>query len=176
MLLHPEGGFQADDLAALVKQWTPHCRRDGLLLLVPVAADKEKTWAPGDLEFIGKAIDRVAEQYAVDPTRVVAHGVEEGGVMALRVTGQYPERVRGVALVNCPQIGGAFEEDPANPLALYVANVKDFPAAGRIKAVVENLRKQFLPITVRTLAEKADYLDAEQVEELLRWIDTLDRI
>jgi serine protease Do len=176
MLLHPEGGFPVDELAALVKQWMPHCRRDGLMLLVPVAADKEKKWTPVDLEFIGKAIDQVAEQYAVDPARVVVHGVEEGGLMALRVAAQYPERVRGAALVNAPQLGGSFEEDPANPFALYIANVKDFPAAGRIKTVVEGLRKQFLPVTVRTLPEKADYLDDESLSELLRWIDTLDRI
>jgi len=176
MLLHPEGGFQDEQLAALVKQWMPHCRRDGLLLLVPLAADKEAKWAAGDLEFVGKAIDRVAEQYAVDPARVVAHGVEEGGVMALRVAAQFPERIRAAALVNCPSLGGAFEEDPANPFALYMATVADFPAKARLKAAVEGLRKANLPITIRTLADKADYLDDEQLDELLRWIDTLDRI
>jgi len=176
LLLHPEGGFQADVLAALVKQWLPHCRRDGLLLAVPAASAKEGKWALTDLEFIGKAIDRIAEQYAVDPARVVAHGLEEGGVVALRVAAQFPERVRAAALVNSPSLGGAFEADPAEPFALYVAVSEDLPAKPRIKTAVANLRKQFLPVTDRSLPAKSEYLDDDQLAELLRWIDLLDRI
>lgn len=176
LLLHPEGGFQADVLVALVKQWLPHCRRDGLLLAVPTAAAKEGKWALTDLEFIGKAIDRIAEQYAVDPARVVAHGIEEGSVVALRVAAQFPERIRAAVLVNSPSLGGAFEADPAEPFAIYVAVSDDLPAKPRIKAAVANLRKQFLPVTDRSLPAKAEYLDDDQVAELLRWIDTLDRI
>lgn len=176
LLLHPEGGFPADTLAALVKQWLPHCRRDGLLLAVPAAAAKEAKWALTDLEFIGKAIDRVAEQYAVDPARVVAHGIEEGSVVAMRIAAQFPERVRAAVLVNSPTLGGAFEADPAEPFSLYIATSEQLPSEARIKSVVANLRKQFLPIVLRSLPKSAEYLDDAQLAELLRWIDVLDRI
>ena len=176
LLMHPEGGFQDDERAALVKQWLPHCRRDGLLLAVPAAAAKEGKWALTDLEFIGKAIDRIAEQYAVDPARIVAHGVEEGSMVALRAAAQFPERVRAAALVNSPSLGGAFEADPAEPFELYVAVSDDLPAKARLKAAGANLRKQFLPVIDRNLPAKAEYLDDEALAELARWIDTLDRI
>ncbi|MCE9604189.1 MAG: PDZ domain-containing protein [Planctomycetia bacterium] len=176
LLLHPEGGFQDAELAALVKQWMPHCRRDGLMLLVPSAAGEEGKWAAADLEFIGKVIDRVAEGYAVDPGRVVAHGVEEGSLVALRTAAQFPERIRAAAVVNSPSLAAPIEEDPAHSIAYYVATVSDFQAKTRIVAGIELLRKQFLPVTVRELPPQANYLDAEQLSELVRWIDTLDRI
>ncbi len=96
--------------------------------------------------------------------------------MALRVAAQFPERVRAAALVNSPSLGGAFEADPAEPFALYVAVSEKLPAEARIKTAVANLRKQFLPVIDRKLPEKAEYLDDDQLAELLRWIDLLDRI
>ena len=78
--------------------------------------------------------------------------------------------------MNSPTLGGAFEADPAEPFALYVAVSEDLPAKPRIKTAVANLRKQFVSVTDRTLPAKAEYLDDDQLAELLRWIDLLDRI
>ena len=38
------------------------------------------------------------------------------------------------------------------------------------------MRKAKIPVTVKNLGDVPRYLNAEELAELVRWIDTLDRI
>lgn len=176
ILLHPAGGFEKGRLKGLVEAWLPICRRDGLLLLIPSAKSKEGVWAPDDLEFLGKAIDRTAEEYRLDVRRIVALGFEEGGALAMRAASSYPERIRAAALLNSGLVGPLPENEPATPLAYYVAAEKELPNLVRVKAAIKQLRERHFPVTYRELTAGADDLDAAQRGELARWIDMLDRI
>lgn len=176
MLLHPSGGFEKSRLKTLVAAWAPFCRRDRLILVVPKAADKEGEWAPDDLTFLSKVIDRAAENRNVDPLRIAVIGYEEGGTAAWRTAAGFPERVRLVAVVNGGISGSAPENEPATPLDIYWAFEKGFPNLGRLKAAVERLREAHFPVIVRELPAGGDDLSDDQLDELARRIDMLDRI
>ncbi len=176
VLLHPAGGFEKGRLKGLVEAWLPICRRDGLLLLIPSAKSKEGIWAPEDLEFLGKAIDRTAEDYRLDVRRIVTFGYEEGGAFAMRAASRYPERIRAAALLNSGLVGPLPENEPATPLAYYIAAEKELPNLVRVKAGLKQLRDRHFPVTYRELTAGADDLDSAQRSELARWIDVLDRI
>ena len=83
--------------------------------------------------------------------------------------------VRGVAAVGAtvPARTRPPANDPAQRLASYMANASKSRLAARNQAVVKALREMRYPVVTRE-AEK--YLSEEQVDELLRWVDSLDRI
>jgi hypothetical protein len=69
------------------------------------------------------------------------------------------------------------EQEPVRPLAFYVTK----SAEGRVKppqvdAFATQVRNLKYPITVKDLGPKARYLNDEELAELVRWMDTLDRI
>jgi hypothetical protein len=82
-----------------------------------------------------------------------------------------------VAAVDAVAPGRPSEHEPVHPLAFYVTK----SAEGRVKPPqVDGFAKQVrglkYPITVKDLGPKARYLNEEELAELVRWIDTLDRI
>jgi serine protease Do len=174
VLLYRNGHTAVDK--AVIKRWQAACREDGLILLVPKAAEDDG-WTPPDLEFVKKVIDRTAEQYRIDARRVVAHGVETGGQFAARAVARLTDRIRGVAGVNSPSLCAAtIEPDPAEPLSFYTASDPKFPGRRGLTINVEQLRERFLPVVTRDLKAGADYPIDEPFAELRRWIDSLDRI
>lgn len=158
----------------VLNRWREAGASQHLLVLVPQAAEDDG-WSRPDVEFLGKAIDRVAEQYRVDPRRVVAHGIGTGGNFAAVATGTLVERVRGVAVVDSAALAGNVENEPATPLAFYAVTEPDFSGKPQLTAAAERLRKLHFPVTLRQL-DDADYPTGEQFADLLRWIDMLDRI
>ena len=173
VLLHRDGSGAPPK--PLVERWRKACAERSLLLLIPRAAEKDG-WSRPDVEFLGRAIDRTAEQYRVDPRRIVAHGVDAGGRFAAAVAGALAERIRALAVVNSPSLPINVENEPATPLAVYVASEANFSGADRLKSAVAELRKRFFSVVQRTMPAGADYPADEAFAELLRWIDSLDRI
>lgn len=171
VLLHPNGGFAHD---TIVERWRDRCRTANLLLLVPKAA--KETWTRPDLEFLKKAIDRTAESYRVDAARVVAVGYEEGGTVAIQGAALLRERIRGIVLLNAVPSPFNAENEPLFPTSIFVATAKNFGNESRIEKSVAQLRERHFPVVVRTLPAKADDWDDAGAEELLRWLDALDRI
>ncbi|MAR13687.1 MAG: hypothetical protein CL681_27405 [Blastopirellula sp.] len=162
------------DEAKLVKQWRARCEQHDLILLAPQPADA-KRWQATDVEFIRKTMDEVVKDYRVDRTRVVVHGYQAGGAIAFVTTFGNRDLVRGVAAVGAtvPARTRPPANDPAQRLAIYMANASKSRLAARNQAVVKALREMRYPVVTRE-AEK--YLSEEQVDELLRWVDSLDRI
>ncbi len=73
--------------------------------------------------------------------------------------------------------GRPSEHEPVHPLTFYVTK----SAAGRVKppqvdAFAAQVRGLKYPVTVKDLGPTARYLNAEELAELVRWMDTLDRI
>jgi serine protease Do len=171
VLVHPNGGFTHN---TIVERWRDRCGAAGLLLLVPKSA--KENWARDDLEFIKKAIDRTAESYRVDAARVVAVGYEEGGMVAVQGAAALRDRIRGIAVVNAVPAGFNGENEPLYPTSFIVATSHDFGNEARVEKSVATLRERHFPVFVRSLGKKADDWDAAGADELLRWIDALDRI
>ncbi|NUQ61109.1 MAG: PDZ domain-containing protein [Pirellulales bacterium] len=170
--LHAPGGL---DEKALLAQWKPHCDRDGLVLLAPKAADPDK-WSLSELEFIRKLKEELENTYPIDPARVVVAGRQGGGAIAYLVAFQGPADAAAVIAVDAPTMGRLPENEPSHRLAFCVARAAKSEFAKRVEASITQLRKQKYPVTVMDLGEDPRELNAEELTELARWIDSLDRI
>lgn len=172
--LHAPGNF---DKEALTTLWKPLCDRNDLILLAPQSADEQR-WTATEVDFIRKTMDEVMRAYSVDPARVVVHGYRAGGAMAYHVALGNRDLCRAVAPVAAalPRRIGEPLTDPVEPLAIYSCSSSDSDAAERIKAGEELLRKRAFPVIAVTIPAPERYFNADELNRLIRWIDTLDRI
>jgi serine protease Do len=172
--LHRPSGFDQDKI---IEQWKDLCEKHDLIVLAPQSADPAR-WLPTEIDFIRKSYDDLAGKYAVDPQRVIVHGHEAGGAMAFLTAFAHREVVRGVAGVDAAVPGRVvpLANDPLQRLAVYMTK----PAKGRLTERVEQnaaqLRKMGYPVTVHDVMEESRYLRHDELQELARWIDTLDRL
>jgi len=130
------------------------------------------------LDFVHKALDDVMSNYNVDRTRIVAYGYQGGGVMAYLAAFAHRDLIRGVAAIDAalPARTPPPTNDPIHRLAFFAGKAEKSPHAPRIDAGVARLRKMGFPVTVKDLGAVSRRLLAEDLSELVRWIDTLDRI
>ena len=68
------------------------------------------------------------------------------------------------------------EAEPEHRLAVYVAFAKESRQAAFIGMSVARLRETKIPVTLKDLGREPRDLKPEEMEELVRWIDMLDRI
>ncbi len=172
--LHPPGRFARQEL---IDRWKPLCEDYGLILLAPQSADEQR-WVATEIEFVRKAIDDVTRTYTIDPARVVLHGYQAGGAMAYYVAFLHRDVARGVAPVGAPLPNrlGKPATDPVQPLALFSVSSEQSDLADRIAAGHELLETLAFPVLTRLLPGEERYLNDQELAELARWIDALDRI
>ncbi len=172
--LHAPGKFNKEELIA---RWKSHCEQRGLILLAPQSADP-KRWRATDADFIRKTIDDVLANYNVDRSRIVTHGHQAGGAMAFLVAFKQRDLIRGVASVDSalPQRTPVPNNDPVQRLAIYMTTASKSRLASAIEAGSKRLVEMKFPVTLKDQGEQARYLSADEISELVRWIDTLDRI
>ncbi len=84
--------------------------------------------------------------------------------------------IRAVAAVEAAPLTPPPENDPAHRLAVYVASAAKSPFAKLIELAVATMRQEKIPVVVKSLGATPRYLNAAELAELVRWIDTLDRI
>lgn len=170
--LHPAGGYQDDEL---LKLWQPLCNQYDLILLAPRSVGEGK-WLPTEVPYLGKLIEQVQGTYHVDPARVVVHGYQEGGAMAYLAARAHLSLFRGAAVVEAAPPVPLREPDPVNRQAFFVAAAVEGDSFEPIKAAVDRLRQLRYPLAVKALGSQPRYLNADELQELMRWIDSLDRI
>lgn len=170
--LHGSGGF---DWPQLLARWKPLCDRHDLILVAPKAFDAAR-WNPAEAALVARLLLDVASRYNVDAARLVVHGYESGGELALVTALRYREVIRGVAVVEASPQAEPPENDVMNRLAMYLASADKSPAARPIELWRAGLRQEKIPVTVKNLGDVSRYLDGEELAELARWIDMLDRI
>ena len=120
---------------------------------------------------------RSPSTYNVDPARVVVHGYEAGGSLAFLAGFRNREMIRGRGRRGGGARGRAAGERPAcDRLAVYLATAGKSRVARPVELAVAAMRQEKIPVTVKNLGEVPRYLNAEELAELVRWIDTLDRI
>jgi serine protease Do len=169
--LHPASGFKEDDLTA---RWKPLCDANDLILLAPKSAESGR-WQRTELEFVRKAMDDVLRKYHIDPARVVIVGEEVGGSVGYLLAMQNRELIRGVAAINAALPPGIKtpENEPVERLAFFTTIAKQMPPA--IAAGIKRLRDAKFPVTELDLGDAQRPLTADEMAELVRWIDSLDR-
>jgi poly(3-hydroxybutyrate) depolymerase len=165
------------DREKLVSRWKDVCAERNLIVLAPMSAAGDK-WQPTESAFVRKTLDDVAKNYNIDPARIAVFGYQAGGSMAFVVGFEHVDRVRAICAVDAvpPPRTKAAENDPISRLAFYIASAEKSPTAAAIKALVARLEASKFPVTQKPLGDEARDLSAEELAELSRWLDTLDRI
>jgi serine protease Do len=171
--LHAPGGLKADELVEL---WKPLCDEHDLILVAPKSADRTR-WQATEGRFVRRVLDDVAKNYTTDPARIVVHGHEGGGAMAYLVASANDDVVRAVAAVDAPlpRLVQIPPTDPVHRLAFYTTLTTKSETSAAVENTIKRLREMKYPVVVQTIGEQARYLTRDELAELARWIDTLDR-
>jgi serine protease Do len=174
VVLSAPGPVEKDKLA---ERWKDVCEARQLIVLAPMSAAADK-WQPTETGFVRKTIDDMIGRYNIDATRIAAYGYQAGGAMAYLVGFEHVDRIRAIAAVDSapPPRAKVPDSDPINTLAFYLGTAEKSPAAAGIKALVAKLQAAKLPVTQKSLGDQPRDLSADELAELARWIDTLDRI
>ncbi len=173
---HPTNKGKEKDIDTLTFNWEFYCEDNHVIMLCPVT-DNAGGWTPSEGEFLGEAIKAVTDNYTIDRKRVVAHGMGVGGQMAFWMGFQNRALVRGVATTGAALSGNPKEKIGNQPLAFYiVAGAKD-PLKDAIKDSKTKLSDFKYSAIYKEIPDFGhEYLTKGVLEELLRWIDSLDRI
>jgi serine protease Do len=174
--LHPVGkGKEKDITEDFLDDWISYCRDHNIIMACP-ASTNPGGWLAGESDVILEVVRDVMSKYTVDKRRVVAHGMGVGGQMAFYMGFHHRDVFRGVAVTGAALTTNAKDKVPNQPLAFFLhAGAKDplAPAIADSKTKLIDL-KYPVAYKVDPLAGN-QYLDEKALEELVRWIDTLDR-
>jgi poly(3-hydroxybutyrate) depolymerase len=148
-----------------------------LILLAPKSSDRTK-WQPTEARFVRRVLDDVLKNYTTDPARIVVHGQEGGGSLAYLVSLANEDVVRGVAVVDAPlpRLAQLPESDPVHRLAFYTTLATKSESSAAVEGGIRRLRAMKYPVTVQNVGEQGRSLLTEELEGLVRWIDSLDRL
>ncbi|MCE5267816.1 MAG: PDZ domain-containing protein [Planctomycetaceae bacterium] len=170
--LHAPGGY---DWKELLARWQPLCDRHDLILVAPKSSEAAR-WMPEEAGLVDRLLMHVGATYHIDPARVVVHGYEGGGAMAFLTAFRNRQMIRAVAAVQATPVGAAPENDPLHRLAVYLAAGDKTLADGPIGKAAAAMRRMKIPVTTKSLGQGTRYLNADELSQLARWIDMLDRI
>ncbi|MGH7193088.1 MAG: hypothetical protein ACREJM_06075, partial [Candidatus Saccharimonadales bacterium] len=120
--------------------------------------------------------DQFRSTYQVDRLRIVVAGSELGGAVAYSVAFGLREAIRGVAALQSPLVGLPPDNDPVYRLDFYLTTAPKAKFAGQIEGAIKRLRELKYAVTVHEQADAAAELTDDEAAELLRWIDSLDKI
>jgi len=174
--LHPAGKSKDSDIDDLKESWEDYCSRNHLILAGP-KAENETGWVASDAEFVNQVVQEVQSQYTVDKQRVIVHGMGLGGQLAFYLGFHNRDTFRGVATTGAVLANQVKEKLPNQPLSFYIiAGGKD-PLAKSIAESKLKLSEAKYSVIYREIPDMgAQYLDLETLEELVRWIDSMDRL
>ena len=171
--IHPAGDSME---AAMLKEWKTICDRRGLILVAP-KAEKPAGWQPGEVEFIKSLIESFAEKYTIDNSRILVHSHGSGAPMAWLTGLKHREIVRGVVVTGASFTGAPPESEPDLRQQYLLGCGDNDPILPRVKSAVIELRKLKLPVSLRVYEGLGLKYPAEvAIEEIGRWVDSLDRI
>lgn len=172
VLLPVPGKDKADDL---VVQWRSACNDAHVILLLPQAKEA-RSWLPTETAFIRKTIENVRNEYTVDPARIAVLGSDNSGAMAYLCAFTHRDLIRGVAAIRAPVPANSpvLINEPLQRLAAFVGAPQEGRMAERVKSDVAQLRAARIPVTQKEVT--GSEIDDDLRAELIRWVDTLDRI
>jgi hypothetical protein len=174
--LHPAGKGKEADIEKFTDTWEGYCEDNHLIVVAPTT-DNENGWTPGDSEFVAEAVKATQGAYTTDKRRVVAHGMGVGGQMAIYLGFHSRDLFRGVATTGAAVTGNPKERVANQPLAFYMAVGAKDPLKDAVKESKAKLGENHFSVILREMPEVGhEYLLKSTLQELVRWIDSLDRM
>lgn len=103
----------------------------GVVLVFPEGIDNH--WSDGrtgilkkntgdDVEFISRIIDTMVKNYGIDPRRVYATGISNGGFMSVRLAMDLSEKIAAVAPVTAQLTKVLKDKTPKLPISIMIVN------------------------------------------------------
>ncbi len=175
--LHPLGRNKQDDIDSFTDAWEGYCEDNNVILIGPAAANDPPGWTPGESEFVQEAVKSVSEQYTVDRRRIVAHGMGIGGQMAFYLGFNKRDLFRGVATTGAA-LGSNPKERIANqPLAFFLVVGEKDVLKDPVKTTKDKLTEHKFPVIHREIPNLGhEYMNRKTLDEVVRWLDSLDRL
>ncbi|MGY8770841.1 MAG: PDZ domain-containing protein [Pirellulales bacterium] len=164
----------------LIQQWKTPCEKNNLILLV-VGSANDSGWSRTEADVVRKCLDQLSNSYSIDPIRTAATGINSGGSMSYLVAFKHREVIGAVAAFEAPVPRGTTppDADPLNRLLFFTAYPDKGDDAAQFASIDKSLRAMKYSVThVDTTQEKeiAGIIDKPEYKQLIRWIDSLDRI
>ena len=157
------------------KIWEDYCDSANFILIGPKS--KKGNWAATETEEVVQAINEALKPYTLDRNRVIVHGTGIGGQMGLYMSFAARDLVRGAAVSGAALGTPAKDNLPNLPLSFFlIAGDKD-PLLKEIKETVDKLKEKKFPTIYREIKDFGkEYIDQKTLDELVIWLDTMDRI
>jgi serine protease Do len=172
--LHLAGRNKKADANDLVDLWADYCSEHRLVLVMPQSQNADG-WIASEADAVIRSVRDAMKTFSVDPQRVVAHGMGVGGQMALHLGMNNRDLVRGVATVGA--VPTTIKDNiPNQRLAFWLASGELDPLVKNISEGRTKLaEKRYSAVFVEIPNRGREYLEERQVQDLVRWIDTLDK-
>ncbi|MCG3151792.1 MAG: hypothetical protein GEEBNDBF_01076 [bacterium] len=144
------GGGGSGPNAETMSQFSPKADREHFIVVYPEGTnrrhtDKLLTWNAGqccgyaadaqvnDVGFIRTLLDTLTRQYAVDPARIYATGLSNGGAMTHRLGLELSDRLAAIAPVGAPgEVVGKAGGQPISVLIIHGTEDQHVPVAGGV--------------------------------------------
>lgn len=172
--LHPPG----DTLEATVYDlWKIEAERRGIILLGLKAANVATGWEANEAEFVHDTVVAFQKKYSIDAGRVVLHGYDKSGPFATHLAFKHRDLFRGLILA-----ASIISQRPPENLPEYrlqfqlICGSKD-PAHALLGRNANTLQQLKYPANFTSLPDlEHRYPNADGVDAMARWIDSLDRL
>ncbi|MCI0704506.1 MAG: PDZ domain-containing protein [Planctomycetia bacterium] len=172
---HPagQGGKDGEKMAKTFREFA---EENHFIIMGPKSANNEG-WVASETELVMQDVKSVLGQYTIDRTRVVAHGMANGGQMAFYVGFNARDVFRGVATVGAT-LGTAPKDNVANqPLSFFITAGDKDPILKDIVQSKDLLAEKRFPVIFREMKESGkEYFDLKTFNDFKVWVDSLDRI
>ncbi len=174
--LHPAGKVREEDVKKFKGAWEDYCDANHLILVMPLA-ESEDGWKRDEAGFVQQAVQATMKAYSIDKRRVVLHGMGVGGEMAFYLAFHNRDLYRAVAVTGATLGIPPKERSVTQSLSFYiVAGGKD-PLKDLIKDGQKKLADYKYAAIYKEVKDMGQqYMDADTLKELVRWIDSLDRL
>jgi S1-C subfamily serine protease/poly(3-hydroxybutyrate) depolymerase len=178
--LHPVGKNKDRDIDRFLDAWQWDCEDYHLIMVIP-KTENERGWTQGEAEFVLETVKAVTDAYTVDRQRVVAHGMGLGGEMAFYLGFHARNVVRGVATTGAALTSNPREKVPNQPLSFFLVVGGKDPLRDAVKDSRAKLAEHKYPVIYREVEDMGhQYIDGragrKTMDEMIRWIDALDRM
>jgi len=175
--LHDAGkGGKEKEGKDVFKIWEEYCDSANFILIGPQAKNGVD-WVATEAEELTQTIQQAIAGFTIDRSRVVVHGMGNGGSMAMYLAFTARDLVRAAVVSGAVLNGNAKDNLPAQPLSFYIVAGDKDPLIKEIKETNEKLKAKKFPVIFRELKDFGkEYLDQKTLEEICSWLDALDRI
>jgi S1-C subfamily serine protease/predicted esterase len=170
------GKEREKDADNMVDLWETFCE-DHHIIMVGPKAQNDTGWLASESDFVREAIHTVLGEYTIDRQRIVAHGFASGGQMAYRLGFHDREVIRGVAAVAAALPLDPRENQSSQRLSFFIVTGDKDPLAKAVEDGKNRLQLRKYPVIFRKMANLGhQYPDTATLKELVRWINSLDRM